>query len=228
MDAEGNPVRLAWFKGETEQLTVISSSEVRVRRRNPFDFIITEDEALKLPAAYEKRPEILEPYRKPQARGGPVVTLARQLARAAQEETLPFLADTAKHLSQFKMIVREDGPPLSARTTLTQRKGACRDLTVLFNELCRCQGLAARFVSGYWRGHGSVARRHLHAWSEVYLPGAGWVGYDPSTGMAVADDHVPLAAARDAKFTAPVEGLFAGNDAEARMTWNLRIETRTL
>jgi transglutaminase-like putative cysteine protease len=228
MDAEGNAVRHVWFRGETEQLSIVSIADVRVRRRNPFDFVVTEDASLKLPAAYEKRPYALEPYRTARTRGGPVGHLARQLAREASEQTLPFLAEAARHLSQFKMVVRDEGPPLPPRTTLLQRKGACRDLAVLFNALCRCHGLAARFVSGYWRGNGSVARRHLHAWSEVYLPGAGWVGYDPATGLAVADEHVPLAAACEPSFAAPIEGTFAGNDAEAKMTWNLRIETRGL
>jgi transglutaminase-like putative cysteine protease len=61
---------------------------------------------------------------------------------------------------------------------------------VLFVEACRSQGLPARFVSGYWRGIHSQDRREMHAWAEVYLPGAGWRGYDPVPGLAVTDTHV--------------------------------------
>ncbi|HEY8241332.1 MAG TPA: transglutaminase family protein [Kiritimatiellia bacterium] len=228
IDAEGNPVRLVWFTGETEQLAIVATADVRVRHQHAYDFIVTDDASLKLPASYEARADVLEPYRKMHYRGGPLATLARQLARGAKNETLPFLADTARHLSQFRTIVRDDGAPLPPKTTLAERKGACRDLAVLFIELCRYHGLAARFVSGYWRGAGTVAQRYLHAWSEVYLPGAGWVGYDPTTGLAVADEHVPLASARDPLLAAPVEGLFFGSGIDMRMSWNLRIETRAL
>jgi transglutaminase-like putative cysteine protease len=221
-------VRVAWFRGLVDQLTVVSAAEVRVARRNPFDFVVTEDPALGLPASYVKQADVLEPYRRRGTKHGPVGTLARKLARSAQGRTLPFLAEAAQHLAAFKTIVRDEGPPQSPQVTLVQRKGACRDLTVLYNELCRCQGLAARFVSGYWRGTGGATRRDLHAWSEVYLPGAGWVGFDPSSGFAVTDDHVPLAAACEPRMAAPVDGSFAGQGAAPRMTWTLRVETRTL
>ncbi len=71
----------------------------------------------------------------------------------------------------------------------------CRDLTVLFAALCRLQGLAVRFVSGYQaRSAGSGGERHMHAWPEVYLPGVGWRGFDPSHGTEVGEAHVAVAA----------------------------------
>ena len=66
---------------------------------------------------------------------------------------------------------------------------------MLFITVCRRYGLAARVVSGYQKGDTQRERRYLHAWPEVYVPGGGWRGYDPTHGLAVSDDHVPIAAA---------------------------------
>ena len=78
---------------------------------------------------------------------------------------------------------------------------------MLFVALCRAAGLAARFVSGYQdRSAMETDRRYLHAWREVYLPEAGWYGYDPTRGMAVSNGQVALASAHDPIGTLPVEG----------------------
>jgi transglutaminase-like putative cysteine protease len=85
------------------------------------------------------------------------------------------------------------GPAWPAGRTLKERVGSCRDLAMLMVESCRCVGLPARFVSGYHLVDPKPERYDLHAWAEVYLPGAGWRGFDPS-GMGVIDDrYIPLA-----------------------------------
>jgi transglutaminase-like putative cysteine protease len=73
-------------------------------------------------------------------------------------------------------------------------------------EVCRAVGLAARFVSGYQEGDPEARERDLHAWAEVYLPGAGWRGYDPTHGLAVSDRHISLVAAAVPSYAAPVSG----------------------
>ena len=93
-------------------------------------------------------------------------------------------------------------------------------------DLCRAQGLAARFVSGYQdRSAMETERRYLHAWPEVYLPGAGWYGYDPTRGRPAADGHVPLAAAPRPDGTMPVEGSYWGS-ARSRLEFDLVIRVR--
>ena len=84
-------------------------------------------------------------------------------------------------------------------------------------EACRAQGFAARFVSGYYEGDTKNPQKDLHAWSEVFVEGGGWRGFDPSIGLAVAETHVPIAAASFAELVAPVIGVFRGNDASSRM-----------
>ena len=75
---------------------------------------------------------------------------------------------------------------------------------MLFVDCCRAEGIAARFASGYQRRSLRNERRHLHAWPEVYLPGAGWRGFNPTHGEAVADYHVTIAAAAIRAARAPV------------------------
>ena len=90
---------------------------------------------------------------------------------------------------------------------------------------CRSQGLAARFVSGYSCHHPpEVSEHELHAWAEVYLPGGGWRGYDPSLGLAVADGHVVLAAAADPAFAAPLSGTYRGTGASSRLSYTVNLE----
>jgi transglutaminase-like putative cysteine protease len=103
--------------------------------------------------------------------------------------------------------LRLEGAAQSPTETLSSRSGACRDLSVLFLAACRSQGLAGRFVSGY-QGQEQTpdGRRHLHAWAEIWLPGRGWVGWDPMHGIAIGPGHVALAAAPDQPPTMPVDG----------------------
>jgi transglutaminase-like putative cysteine protease len=122
------------------------------------------------------------------------------------------------------VIHREQGPPWPAERTLRERRGACRDLAVLFNDVCRFVGFPARFVSGYQVDVPEEARPELHAWSEVYLPGAGWRGFDPSQGLAVADRHVPLAASRTPWMASPTSGTYRGT---ARSTLTASVQFRS-
>jgi transglutaminase-like putative cysteine protease len=109
--------------------------------------------------------------------------------------------------------------------TLAGRSGACRDTAMLYVEACRSQGLAARFVSGYSMHHPpEVTEQELHAWAEVYLPGAGWRAYDPSLGLAVADGHVALAAAPDHRLAAPVSGSYRGTGVGSAMDYRVALQ----
>jgi transglutaminase-like putative cysteine protease len=101
--------------------------------------------------------------------------------------------------------------------TLERRRGSCRDFAVLMMEAARTLGLAARFVSGYVyvpdRDSGEVrlGGGSTHAWCQVYLPGAGWVEFDPTNGIVGNRDLVRVAVARDARQAIPLSGSFFGN-----------------
>ena len=132
------------------------------------------------------------------------------------------LADRIHH--EFQHVGRFEGEPMAPEQTLSGRSGACRDTAMLFVAACRSQGLAARFVSGYSIHHPPEVTEHeLHAWAEVYLSGAGWRGYDPSLGLAVADGHLVLATAPDHRLAAAVTGTYRGTGVTSTRTYALSV-----
>jgi len=108
--------------------------------------------------------------------------------------------------------------------TLQSRRGACRDLSVLFVYCCRSLGIPARFASGYQKGDGRHTQRYLHAWPEVYLPGAVWHAYDPTHGEKITDTHVTIAAAAHPRDTMPVTGGFYGDEVTSTLDFELEIQ----
>jgi transglutaminase-like putative cysteine protease len=115
-------------------------------------------------------------------------------------------------VSNFKYQVREEPGVQSPRTTIESGTGSCRDFAALFIEACRVFGIASRFVSGYLLLPDDQSS-HLttHAWSEVYLPGSGWRGFDSTSGLLTAGDHIAVAHHRHPEAIPPVSGSFIGN-----------------
>ena len=116
----------------------------------------------------------------------------------------------------FTYQQREEPGVQTPTTTLTKRAGSCRDFATLFIEACRSLGLAARFVSGYLysptlqKGRGAT-----HAWSEVYLPGAGWKGFDSTSGQVVGNYHIAVAMSRHPESVPPVSGSFQASTPQS-------------
>ena len=123
--------------------------------------------------------------------------------------------------------IRAEGYAKTAAETLATGRGACRDLTELFLAAARAQGIPARFASGYQaRGESPDGRRHLHAWPEVWLPGLGWRGYDPTHGTPVTDGHVAVAVAPTQAETMTIEGSFWGGAVQSTLDYHIGIEAR--
>jgi len=128
---------------------------------------------------------------------------------------------------RLEYLLREHGDAWTSEETLKQGSGSCRDFTMLFIDVCRSAGIAARFVSGYCIGD-VAADSHMHAWAEVYLPGAGWRGYDPSRGAPTSDDHIAVASGPMPQDAAPTFGSFRGQGVstlEADISISLLAET---
>lgn len=227
LDADGNPVTCLWFAGSTTGLRIDTACRVETLQKNPYAYIV-DTPANSLPIPYDRNDvPLLGAYLEYDTATPAVAGLAARLAGQAANQTLPFLDTLNGFLHhEIEKIVRDQGAPQSPEFTLTHRRGACRDLATLFIAICRNRGIAARFVSGYQaRAETRRERRYLHAWPEVYIPGGGWRGYDPSHGTTVADAHVALAAASRAAGTLPVEGAFYGDGAHSRMDFELGIHT---
>lgn len=226
VEPDGTDAVVGWFADTHPSLTVEMEAIVETLRVNPFDWVVTDPGVQSLPAHYSDcEAQSLAPCLRPVG-GDPIIEAwARDQAEAAGHDTAAFLLGLADQIHHgFHHVGRPDGDPLSPSETLTHRRGACRDTAMLFVEACRSLGLASRFVSGYSMHHPpEVSEHELHAWAEVYLPGAGWRGYDPSLGLAVADGHVVLAATPDHQLAAPVTGRFRGTGATSRMNYELTV-----
>ncbi|MEO6599310.1 MAG: transglutaminase family protein [Polyangiaceae bacterium] len=163
-------------------------------------------------------------YRQPD--GSPeVAELAHRLALQAGHAPIAFFDLVCQTLySTLDRQIRMDGLAQTPGETIASGRGACRDLTVLFLAVCRSQGVAGRFVSGYQGQEASPdGNRHLHAWPEVFVPQLGWLGWDPAHGVVVGPGHVALSAAPDQTSTMPVDGGFYFNGPAVTSTLSYAI-----
>lgn len=211
-DASGSPALWAWFEGMTTGLVIVAHSVTRTLRSNPFGYLL-QPGALSLPPRFSSdeeealAPFLLQPEDDAATRG-----LVRSLSREAGQPA-SFLALLNRWLFRnIEVVPRRESGIQSSEETLRLGSGACRDVAVVFMAACRRAGIPCRYVSGYHPG-GAQSGHELHAWAEAYLPGAGWQGYDPTTGLCVADAHVAICCAHRAEMTAPVTGRFRGNAA---------------
>lgn len=228
IDLEGSSVVRLWFQEPTDQLSFKVVSEVETYRTNPFDFLL-EPWATTLPIDYPASLlSDLQPYfhryGSTSSLDSVVAQLATEVHQAVAGQTVAFLGELNQRIYQTcQHTIRETGEPFPAALTWNQKLGSCRDLSVLFMEACRALGLAARFVSGYQEGDQNQ-ERDLHAWVEVYLPGAGWRGYDPTNGIAVADRHITLVASALPRNAAPISGNFRGGGMQSGMQYHISIQ----
>ncbi|TVQ61481.1 MAG: transglutaminase family protein [Phycisphaerales bacterium] len=226
IEQDGTSARSLWFASTHDTLRIEAHSVVQALRDNPFDALLTHTPAATLPAGYPPElAEALQPVRTPPTDAS-VLAWAQEIAEASSRETLPFLSNlTAWIYANCHVTDREHGDPFTPERTLAERSGACRDVAILFIAACRAQGLAARFASGYSIHHPPESVRHeLHAWAEVYLPGAGWRGYDPSLGLATADGHVTLVTAPNHHLAAPTTGSYRGTGAASTLSYHIEIQ----
>jgi transglutaminase-like putative cysteine protease len=226
LDAEGDAVGYASFNDTTESLLVRSEFEVETRRMNPFDYLLFTEQQ-RLPMQYDKAGNIrLGPYLQRHSAGdSPAAGFSESLAQEAGHETLRFLALLTERIyKDWQIENRQEGDSYPADHTFEIRRGACRDVAVLFVECCRVQGIAARFVSGYQEGDRQSDERFMHAWAEVFLPGGGWRGYDPTHGLVVADRHIAVAATADPQFAAPITGTVRGTGAISMMEAEIKVD----
>jgi len=224
LDLEGNRVTQVWFEEETEHFDIQLNMQVETLRHNAFDFILVP-EAEVLPITHVEDFILTQGYLESIEQDDAVTSFANELARTVNNNTLDFLNTlNLKLFADFIHIHRDSGVPQRPAHTLHSRHGACRDLAVLFIDCCRSEGIAARFASGYQKGDVQSERRHLHAWPEVYLPGAGWIGFDPTHGKAIADTHVTIAAAAHSHDTMPVIGSFSGEGATSTLNYMVQIQ----
>lgn len=213
-DAFDNSLNWAHFWDRANALNIRTEFEIETLESNPFDFLVRND-AVSFPFSYSdyERYTLASYLAAPAGEVRSAITSWLELHFANRPtETVPFLTALNQTLSNaITYRRREVGAPQSAITTLQNGYGACRDYAVALVDICRTLGVAARFVTGYVfteNGHVRADENSMHAWVEVYLPGAGWKGIDPCHGIACGDTYVPVAHAPIPECVSPVQGSY--------------------
>jgi transglutaminase-like putative cysteine protease len=231
-DVFGNAVATATFQTMADILVIDSVAEIQLNAAAwpVFDiaasaifypFRYSDDEWIDLGALASQQ------YPDPT---GQLASWARTFIRSNPTDTLALLKDLSAGVpGRIRYQSREDEGTQSPTQTLDRGWGSCRDFAVLFVEAARCLGFGARIVSGYLYNPdqnlvGSSGAGSTHAWAEVYVPGAGWITFDPTHRSVGGFNLITVAVARNIRQTIPVAGSFAGmSDAFERMTVDVRV-----
>ena len=227
-DLYDNVVAQCFYPREDDSLVYRLDAEIAAEERNPFGFLL-DSRSLQWPAEYNPRErEVLGAFIAPEK-----TDLPSALRPMAGSETVNALVTMNQWIhDHIAYERREEGEAYTPAETLRLRRGACRDTAVLLAAALRAQGLAARLVSGFlWESASDPAERKadsaLHAWTEVFLPGAGWVGLDPSNGVLADHHYLATAVGIVPSDIAPVSGLYFGREPiPGELETSLRI-TRT-
>ena len=218
-DIYSNSIALVDFVDKSEVLDITSQVVVQHYGAPLLDFGM-EESALFYPFHYNPMEQIdLIPYQMAVFPRDYLVVqkwLAKIYKPGNLINTVKLLESLNKTIvSEFKYNVREEPGVQSPQQTMQIGSGSCRDLAALFIEACRVLGFAARFVSGYLLQAGDNNAQHgsTHAWSEVYLPGSGWWGFDSTSGLFVGEDHIAVAHHRHPEAIPPVSGTYLGPTA---------------
>ncbi len=225
-DPFGNFVGRYVFNEKTRRLVIEVDIVVDMVTINPFDFFV-EESATEFPFQYD--PQLnkeLTPYFE-RSESGPLLMEWLKKVSTKKKRIEDFLVDLNLQLSQdIGYGIRMEPGVQSCEETLTLAKGSCRDTAWLLVQILRHLGLAARFVSGYLIQLTADVKSldgpsgpekdftDLHAWAEVFIPGAGWIGLDPTSGLFAGEGHIPLACTPDPVSAAPVTGATDKCDVE--------------
>ncbi|WP_049975765.1 transglutaminase family protein [Chthoniobacter flavus] len=207
-DLFDNEIASCFYPEKSALLQAALQIELELTPRNAFDFLL-DSPALNLPFTYtareahalspylQNRPAPLLPFWQPPIEPQPTVETLVSLNSALHE-----------HLAYER---RDEGAAYTPEETLQLGRGACRDFAVLLAEVARGLGLAARLASGYlceFESDDKRAEGALHAWTEIYLPGAGWVGFDPTNGYLCNHHHITAAVGFTPEDISPILGRY--------------------
>ncbi|MGE0547767.1 MAG: transglutaminase family protein [Kofleriaceae bacterium] len=236
-DPHGNRLARVTFKAgqRVETLDIGVELAVDVRPVNPFDFLV-DDRVKQMPFSY------------PDGLSGELAPFldtsdpAYRIGRNATEllKSVPWSGATIEVLvklnaairDQISYVIRDEPGVWTPEETVTNGRGSCRDVAVLLVSLLRARGIAGRFVSGYLvqlADEGMIPNEpkgvtrdvvDLHAWAEAYVPGAGWIGFDATSGLLCGEGHIPLAATASPASAAPLTGT---SDSVAEVTFSTTI-----
>jgi len=218
-DAFGNYLARVVFHDKMEELTVDVEIIADLKTVNPFDFFV-EESAEEFPFSYKDTlKKELQPYLEITDKG-PLIKDFIKTIDITPRKTIYFLIDVNQKIYEYLSYnIRMEPGVQTCEDSLSLKTGSCRDFAWLFVQVMRNLGFGARFVSGYLVQLASDEKSldgpsgpekdftDLHAWAEVYLPGAGWIGFDATSGLLAGEGHIPLACTPSFESAAPVSGL---------------------
>ncbi len=233
-DPQGNWLARYVFPEKATELKIEVDFTAQMTVVNPFDFFV-EPYAYAFPFGYPDGLKAeLAPYLETTAPGPLLASYMKDIPREA-DSTVNFLVELNANLQKkIRYIIRMEPGVQAPEQTLAASAGSCRDSAWLLIQILRHLGLAARFVSGYLiqlrpdidpvEGPREVENdfTDLHAWAEVYLPGAGWIGFDVTSGMMTGEGHIPVAATPHYRSAAPISGTAGAANTDFAFEMNVR------
>lgn len=217
-DPHSNHLARLVFPEKTQNLHVEIDLVAEMTVVNPFDFFL-EPDATEFPFTYEPGlAKDLQPFLDPITPGPELKALLESIDRS-ECKTIDFLVQINQRLEEMiGYVIRMEPGVQTPEETLKLGRGSCRDSAWLLVQILRHLGMASRFVSGYLiqlkpdvesldgPSGTDVDFTDLHAWTEVFLPGAGWIGLDPTSGLLAGEGHIPLACTPEPLNAAPISG----------------------
>ncbi len=212
LDAENNHIQFCWFNQPTDKLNITTTSIIESTPFNPFDFIIYPDNYLTLPFIYDNEiKNLLSIYLIHENLSDELLQFGKQSMHETHGQIIDFISIVIRNtFSEFEKEKRHKGDPHHPNDTFKTQKGSCRDLAWMLIHLFRSMGIASRFVSGYYFIHNPTEGFELHAWIEIFIPGVGWIGIDPSEGIFVNENYIALASSSAYPNTMTVSGTYRG------------------
>lgn len=214
-DVEDNSVATATFSANTQDLSINSEIIIQQYDQAPHDFLVA-DYAVEYPFNYSEEGKVLLSAYMDPADDGQTDTLSQWVRNVWQPgeniQTFALLLRLNQRIYQsINYQRREEEGVQRPDQTILWGSGSCRDSACLFMAAARRLGFAARFVSGYsYCDAANMQSGSTHAWAEVFIPGAGWKGFDPTIGGIVGSEHIAVAVARLPESVPPIEGAFRG------------------
>ncbi|WP_234571820.1 transglutaminase family protein [Rhodohalobacter sp. 614A] len=226
LDTEDNHCYQVWIHDtRITEFSIHMEMDLEVREFNPFDFLL--DPVIKLNDGEQFYPEEQQVLLKPYLQHDPLSKKLSEFVDEIQDESehdlINFLSNLIIYICQFWTHEYNEGEvELDIDKCFESKKGSCKELSWMLMMMLRSKGLPSRFVSGYAFNPMFGEGHELHAWVEVLLPGAGWIGLDPSSGLFINKYYIPVATSHDPANTMPVTGHYRGTSA-SRLDTSVKI-----
>ena len=225
--ASGEEINRITFEGYANSLSIKAVSEVEtLKHPDIFDGVKQRDLTLPFCRSFINRDlqGALEGWMPNGQHDPSAVELAQEALAGSSNNALSFTFQLIEIIQdRVKYTKRHSGPAWPASRTLRERVGSCRDLAMLMVEACRSVGIPSRFVSGYHFEDPLPNEFDLHAWAELYIPGAGWRGFDPSGKGLIDERYLTLVSSSKSNLTAVIKGNFVGRkNLENNFSWEIK------